>query len=551
MRDVIVIGSGFGGAVMAARLSAALGTLKPGSKVLVLEKGPDSTGGHFDPRSQGDGALNAQGNRFKHSLSPQYLSSIAQLHTDPVGAQTPGTPSMTVISGSGVGGGSQVYDGVSLRAPTEAFEQMREGRRLWPTLYSRSALAPYYSRVERRLNVVKPEWTDANVPHWQLMTKRDFVFAEGCRRIGATAVGLKIADKNDANEGWWNEGQRFEGRQSLTKNYLLDAKQAGAEFRAGCTIESVEPTRDGYVVRGTDSRTFAAIEEECRLLIVAGGSMGSTGLLLKSRERFTGTRDVDPHQLLGRHVSGNGDYGVTGVVGPRFELDVEGFKGKPMASYCPSFFREHQFILIPFYAAPLSLALGQFSTLLAPKNPLAVGRRSTEVAAGPDGKAERDWGLPYKQRLSQFGSRVLTMGCLALDACEGEIRLSANGQSTEVTWRQTAPSTERRWNAAVTAMRSIYEALGGEMYLDGYRKEGTVHTAHPLGGAPMATQAEWGVVDQNAESFTNPNLFVVDSAMIPSALGANPSLTIAAVAESIADRLVRGVGMKSLRDRLL
>ena len=206
MRDVIIVGSGFGGAVMAARLSAALSTLKPGSKVLVLEKGADATGS-FDPRSTG-AAVNAQGNRFRASLSPSYLSTIAQLHTDPVGAFRPGSPSMTVVTGTGLGGGSQVYDGVSLRAPTEAFEQRRDGRRLWPTRYTRQSLTPYYAQAEQRLNVVKPEWTDAKVPHWQLLTKRDFVFAEGCRRIGATAVGLKIADRNDANEGWWNEGQR-------------------------------------------------------------------------------------------------------------------------------------------------------------------------------------------------------------------------------------------------------------------------------------------------------------------------------------------------------
>ena len=144
---------------MAARLSAALSTIKPGSKVLVLEKGADATGA-FDPRSTG-AALNAQGNRFRHSLSPTYLSTIAQLHTDPVGAFKPGSPSMTVVTGTGLGGGSQVYDGVSLRAPTAAFEQQREGRRLWPSIYSRASLTPFYAQVEQRLNVVKPEWTDA------------------------------------------------------------------------------------------------------------------------------------------------------------------------------------------------------------------------------------------------------------------------------------------------------------------------------------------------------------------------------------------------------
>ena len=51
----------------------------------------------------------------------------------------------------------------------------------------------------------------------------------------------------------------------------------------------------------------------------------------------------------GKELSGNGDYGVTGVVGPDFA--VESHKGKPMSSFCPSFFATDQFILIPFYAS--------------------------------------------------------------------------------------------------------------------------------------------------------------------------------------------------------
>jgi cholesterol oxidase len=89
------------------------------------------------------------------------------------------------------------------------------------------------------------------------------------------------------------------------------------------------------------------------------------------------------------------------------------------------------------------------------------------------------------------------------------------------------------------------------MFLDGYRKDGTVSTAHPLGGCPMTDRASGhGVVDSCCESLQNRNLFVVDGAAIPSALGVNPSLTIAAVAESVADRLVRGDGTESVASRL-
>jgi cholesterol oxidase len=549
--DIVVVGSGFGGAVMAARLGAYAKTLARKPSVLVLEKGWDGSG-KLDPRSNG-GPVNAQGNRYRHTLSPEYTSKVAQVFTDPRGTYQRGAPSMNVIAGQGFGGGSIVYDAVSLRAPTEAFDQVRDGRRLWPSFYSRAALNPYYATVEQRLGVRRLAWTDKSAPHADLATKRDYVFAEGCRRIGATAVPLKLADKGDANEGWWNQGQRFEGRQDLTKNYLHDAREAGVVMWSGCEIETIAPTKDGYVVKGTDRRGGASVpfEIECRVLFVSGGAVGSSGLLLRSVDGFGDARALDPAGLLGKQVSANGDYGVSGVVGRAYELDVEGYKGKPMSSFCPSFFAEHKFVLIPFYAAPLYLALGGASTLLRPREPAAVGRASTGIARDENGTEERDWGLAYKKRLMTFGPRMLTMGCLAIDACEGEISLARSGTGCDVSWRETSSATEARWSAAVSTMRRIYEALGGEMYLDGYRKDGTVSTAHPLGGCRMTERGDAsGVVDPCGESLRNRNLFVVDAAVIPSALGVNPSLTIAAVAESIADRLIRGQGTESMADRL-
>jgi choline dehydrogenase-like flavoprotein len=545
--DVVIVGSGFGGAVMAARIGAHVKASLPGKKVLVLEKGDDGSG-KLDPSSDGP-PLNAQGNRYRQTFEPEVLSRVSELVTDRSGAFRPGAASMNVATGRAVGGGSIVYDGVSLRAPTESFEQTRDGQRLWPARYTRAALDPYYAIVERKLAVVRLSWTDERAPHWQLACKRDLVFADGCQKIGATATPLKVATYKDANEGWWNQGQRFEGRQDLTKNYLRDAKAAGVEILSGHEVDTIAPTSDGYVVSGHDTRrgARAPFDVECRLLVVAGGAVGSTALLLRSEDAFEGPRRLDPTRTLGSHVSSNGDYGVTGVVGKDSPLAVEGHKGKPMSSFCPSFWRSHQFILIPFYAAPFYLSIGQPSTLLRAKDPRATGRMSTRVADG-----ERDWGAVYRARLDAIGTRLLTMGCLALDACEGKIRLRADGRTAEAVWPDTAPSTERRWNAAVEAMRKIYAALGGEMFLDSYRKDGTVNTAHPLGGCRMTTRGAdaSGVVDENGESLTNQNLFVIDGAMIPSALGVNPSLTIAAVAESIADRLVGGLGTASLATRL-
>ncbi|MEZ4222659.1 MAG: GMC family oxidoreductase [Polyangiaceae bacterium] len=541
--DVVIVGAGFGGAVMAARLGEHLQALGKGHSVLVLDRGIDPTG-KFDPEAAGE--LNAQGNRFRHSLDPSYLAQFTQIFTDNPGLVETGAASMNVVAGSGLGGGSLIYDGVSLRAPAMIFEQQQDGRRLWPAIYTRTALEPYFDRASQELSVHRLAWTSAEAPHWQLATKRDFVFAEGCRRIGATALPLKLADKDDANEGWWNSGQRLSGRQDLSKNYLAKARAAGVSFKTGVDVENVAPNGTGYAVSGTarDGKPFAV---ECKLLIVAAGAVASSGLLLRSRGHFTGDRSLELGGQLGKHLSSNGDYGVTGIVSDEFH--VEGHKGKPMSSFCPSFWPQHQFILIPFYAAPLHLALGQVSTLTKPDDALALGRRSTQPRE-VSGRAEREWGLEYKQLLKSFGTRLLTMGCLALDASEGEVVLDDDERTVGVRWSSTEPSTEARWNAAVDTMRRIYEGLGGEMFLDNYRKDGTVNTSHPLGGCRMATEPEHGIVNEHGEHHRNPNLFVIDGAIIPSALGVNPSLTIAAVAESIADRLIKGENTSGIAARL-
>jgi choline dehydrogenase-like flavoprotein len=70
----------------------------------------------------------------------------------------------------------------------------------------------------------------------------------------------------------------------------------------------------------------------------------------------------------------------------------------------------------------------------------------------------------------------------------------------------------------------------------------TAFTAHPLGTARMSDTPEMGVVDANNEVHGHPGLYVVDGASVPTALGVNPSLTIAAIAERAALGLVRKLG---------
>ena len=63
-------------------------------------------------------------------------------------------------------------------------------------------------------------------------------------------------------------------------------------------------------------------------------------------------------------------------------------------------------------------------------------------------------------------------------------------------------------------------------------------TPHPLGGCNMASSADLGVVDHKGETFGYRNLYVADGAIVPKALGLNPSRTIGALSERIASIII-------------
>ena len=80
--------------------------------------------------------------------------------------------------------------------------------------------------------------------------------------------------------------------------------------------------------------------------------------------------------------------------------------------------------------------------------------------------------------------------------------------------------------------RALTEATGGTLKVPKlWRWFRTMITVHPLGGCAMADSIDSGVVNHRGEVFEYPGLYVCDGAMIPKAIGLNPSLTIAAIAE--------------------
>ena len=471
--DICIIGSGFGGSIAAARLSQA-----SDRSIVVLEKGK---------RWRGDD--------FQQSQDTKYL---LELYEDIYG------DGIFIGLGKGVGGGSLIYSSLCFRTPSIVFEQRsRRGRRIWPDGYSRENLDPYYDISESVLNVVQLGWTDEKLPSWQLVSKKDGIFAQACNLLGKTCDPARVSVKNCRNCGWCTAGCKFDKKQSLILNYIPLAEENGVEFRPECEAWVIKPARGKYRVKYRDLSAGVWKRLKAKVVIVAAGAIHSPALLLRSKKYLPRIS-----RQVGRNMSGNGDIALGGLV-PDFKF--EAYKGKIMGTISYGWWDEG-IVLEAAFALPIG-PTAKYDTHLEGVDPPYY------------------WGLDHKHMMKDYGNHILFITGLGLDGNDGRVSIDWAGRP-KVSWK-TGPKSRSIYDAQIRAVRQIIEALGGTMMTTHYMKTGEVITAHPLGTCRMADKVSRGVVDENCQVFNYPNLYVVDGSVIPTALGVNPALTIAAIAEKV------------------
>lgn len=309
--DVVIVGSGFGGAITAFRLAElyrAAG-VDPG-RIVVLERGRRR--GHTD---------------FAQSMHIDHLSGVYNL-IQGQGAQ--------VVTANGVGGGSSLYLAASLRAPRETFERRDHApddgpdRRMWPRPISRKRLDPYYRRVERGLRV--------NRPSWRQVSKSGGLWAANLDAAGHTCdrVPLAINPKRCVNAKWCHTGCVFGAKNTLFTNYLASAERLGVRVLTDLQVEVVRPSSARpyrYVVGASvmdnegpgatnAPKPLQTRQIECKVVVLAAGAMGTTPILMRSKPFLPGLSDH-----LGRHLGTNGDHVAAVEYDPRRVRRVLGLPG--------------------------------------------------------------------------------------------------------------------------------------------------------------------------------------------------------------------------------
>ena len=127
----------------------------------------------------------------------------------------------------------------------------------------------------------------------------------------------------------------------------------------------------------------------------------------------------------------------------------------------------------------------------------------------------------------------------AVDAANGQLRLKRTGERHSLDLAWDVAQSRRAVEEVVKMHLRLAAATGGiPMVPPAWFFAHDLVTPHPLGGCNMGDDRTTGVVDHKGEVFGYRNLYVADGAIIPEALGVNPSRTIGALAERIAGLIV-------------
>lgn len=552
--DAVVVGSGFGGSVLAYRLAEA------GKSVCVLERGKPYPPGSF-PRSP-----RALGKAFWDPSEGLY-GMFNLWSFKGIGA----------LVSSGLGGGSLIYANVLLRKDERWFVQedlAGGGYEHWAV--TRADLDPHYDRAEQMLNAQRYPFEHAPYD----ATPKTRAFQEAGEKLGREFLlpPLAVTFSNEGEApvpgepireehpnlhgrtrytcrlvGECDVGCNYGSKNTLDYNYLTEAQREGAEIRTRCEVRSFAPREGGgYVVRYVehdpadegrkiDTRDPSVRPEReltCDRLVLSAGTLGSTYLLLRNRDAFPGLS-----ARLGRGFCGNGDlltfalkarhpdgsprildpgYGPVISAALRMPDELDGGEGR-------GFYVEDagypEFLSWIIQATQGPGALWRFRRI-GLRLLWGILRRKPEVDLSAEISA-----LLSDTRVSAGSLPLLGMG---RDIPDGRMELTEDGK-LQVDWvkGKSGPFFDRMRDFS----KEIAETLGAKFTENPTWYLGRVITVHALGGCPLGRNPDEGVVDPYGEVFGYPGFTIADGSVMPGPVGPNPSLTIAALADRFADRI--------------
>lgn len=490
---VIVIGSGAGGAVAAARLAEA------GHDVLIVEAGPLLSGGAFE--------------ETEFDMFARLYAERGQRATDDAG--------LSMLQGASVGGGTTVNWMIMLRTPDWVLDEWADYN---GTEGMRPAdLAPVFARLEDELHArTVPD--DAHSPN-------NRIILDGARTLGWSAFAGRINARDCVRTGFCGYGCRSGAKQGGLQTYLPRAIAAEARLLAHTKALSIEVVERGgsfplkrvtlrHSPPGEPPRELVA---EAPVVIVAAGAVETPALLQRSQMGGGG---------VGRFLR---VHPVTAMLG-LYDREIQSSSGIPLTAVCDQFIRGDGGYgsaiecppLHPGLAAATLQGFGASHRAMMTRLPnigsLIVLVRDGAERGHSDGevRARKDGSLSIRYRLNPRDARQLETGMVAA------ARLHFAAGAREVSSTHARPVVLRSPDG-IDRLRGL--PLGPNQV--------TLSTAHVNGTCRLGSDRRTAGADPHGEVYYAPGVFVADGSLLPTALGVNPQETIMALATIVAERIAQ------------
>jgi choline dehydrogenase-like flavoprotein len=573
-QDIVIIGSGYG-AAMAAYTWAGC-TDKAGRKLrmVLLERGRERLPGSF-PSSlddlPGDVRLSRAG---KAPIGRRDALFDVRLAGD-----------VSALVANGLGGGSLINAGVMVEPSFGHFDS-----RLPPGVEA-DLQTNWFAKAKALLGGSIGGSDNTIDRHAEVTATRPLKKTAALQSLGGDTAAFRPAPVTVRMKPEDNTGEAVNlatctlcgdcltgcnvgAKISLDTNLLVQAQRAGLRIftsasvlrlRRDAGLWSIEVVHTDPQVQG---RRDKPVFIKAHKVVLAAGSLGSTEILLRSRHHSRRKTGLTLSPRLGEQFSLNGDNiasiafqhdvnavadeaqplaGQGGGVSPRrVGPEITGMLSWPDDDSGPGF-------LVQEFSVPSALR-GFFHEIVTTRGwverwPQWDGERHSTARSDQSDPLAID---------RESMSRELLVGLIGHDSANGRVELPRENQdhvnegSVRVKWSDVGQDPamadayvklERRVKKALGKQarvtpnplwRMLPDALGSLMG----KAPGGAMTVHPLGGCPMGVSAtrgvvdEWGAVFQEDGQNDDPwegSLLVLDGAMVPASLGANPALTIAAL----------------------
>jgi len=514
MDDVLIIGTGAAGSVLASQLAEA------GLKVIALDAGP-----YWQPEK--DWVSDELEMRKLFWDGPRINASRGDSKIG-IGTST---------SGKAVGGGTIHYSMMALRLhpsdfKTKSLDGVGED---WPITYE--DLAPYYDFIEQELPVAGPkEWPWEGKGKYpqpaHVLDCQAQKFINGCEKLGVKASVCPLAlvtafykspwgiRRNPCtNRGFCHEACKPNAKSYTLLNFIPKAKKHGAKIIDRAFVTKILTGKDGKAGGAEFYKDGARQSIEARIVILSAFAIETPRLLLASANRDFPKGLANSSGLVGKHLMVHSDH----LVYAKFKEPVRTYRNPPTTVITQDFYEtkpengyKRGFTIGPYGARPIDFA------------GLAI-------------RARQDlWGRKLVDFMKDYNYYIRN-GIIGevLPNEENRVELSDEvdefGLPIPVVYFKYGENDKKIIEHGLKVSRDIMEAAGATEFFD------APASSHLMGGCRMGDDPKTSVVDSFGRSHDIPNLFIAGTPVFVTGGAVNPTLTVQALAARTADYIARSI----------